>query len=64
VTSADRHGKAVLLTCSNSDQAIRALLARYPDARDIEIVGAGLEEAFLQLTNGAEVSPEHDKALA
>jgi ABC-2 type transport system ATP-binding protein len=34
----------------DSDAAIRALLARYPDARDIEITGAGLEEAFLELT--------------
>jgi len=30
--------------------AIRALLAAYPDVRDIEITGAGLEQAFLQLT--------------
>ncbi len=50
VTSADRHGAAVLLRCSDSDSAIRALLDRYPSARDIEITGAGLEEAFLELT--------------
>ena len=39
-----------MLNCSDSDSAIRALLASYPDVRDIEISGAGLEEAFLQLT--------------
>jgi len=50
VTSAERRGQAVVLSCSDSDAAIRALLAAYPDARDIEISGAGLEEAFLQLT--------------
>ena len=52
VTTADRHGEAVVLTCSNSDEAIRALLADYPDARDVEITGAGLEEAFMRLTVG------------
>jgi ABC-2 type transport system ATP-binding protein len=50
VTSAERHGAAVILRCGDSDAAIRALLDRYPSARDIEIAGAGLEEAFLELT--------------
>jgi len=55
VTSADRRGEAVTLRCTDSDAAIRALLARFPEARDIEIGGAGLEEAFLELTgNGRE----------
>lgn len=52
VSGDNRHGEAVVLTCSNSDEAIRALLAAYPDARDIEITGAGLEEAFMRLTVG------------
>lgn len=50
VATADRHGDAVILSCADSDRAIRALLERYPDTRDIEIAGAGLEEAFLKLT--------------
>jgi ABC-2 type transport system ATP-binding protein len=50
VSAAERRGEAVVLACSDSDAAIRALLERYPDARDIEIAAAGLEEAFLQLT--------------
>jgi ABC-2 type transport system ATP-binding protein len=50
VASVDRHGDAVILSCSDSDAAIRALLEAYPDARDIEITGAGLEQAFLELT--------------
>ena len=50
VTGVERRGEAVVLNCSDSDTAIRALLASYPDVRDIEISGAGLEEAFLQLT--------------
>jgi ABC-2 type transport system ATP-binding protein len=58
VSSADRRGEAVVLTCADSDQAIRALLAAYPGARDIEIIAAGLEEAFLTLTgDAAEPSP-------
>jgi ABC-2 type transport system ATP-binding protein len=50
VAGVERRGEAVVLVCSDSDTAIRALLDAYPDARDIEIRGAGLEEAFLQLT--------------
>src|SRR5829696_9932478 len=46
VAAAERHGAAAVLRCSDSDTAIRALLERYPYARDIEIVGARLEEAF------------------
>jgi ABC-2 type transport system ATP-binding protein len=50
VAAADRRGDAAVLICSDSDAAIRALLTRYPGARDIEIAGAGLEEAFVELT--------------
>jgi ABC-2 type transport system ATP-binding protein len=50
IGSAERRGEAVILRCTDSDAAIRALLERYPAARDIEITGAGLEEAFLELT--------------
>jgi len=53
VSGVDRRGEAVMLTCADSDQAIRALLAAYPHARDIEIIAAGLEEAFLTLTGDA-----------
>jgi ABC-2 type transport system ATP-binding protein len=53
VVSAERHGEAVILSCSDSDAAIRALLAAYSGARDIEISGAGLEAAFVQLTTAA-----------
>jgi ABC-2 type transport system ATP-binding protein len=45
-----RHGDAVTLVCGDSDAALRALLQRYPAARDVEVAGAGLEEAFLELT--------------
>jgi ABC-2 type transport system ATP-binding protein len=55
VSGADRHGDSVTLICLDSDAAIRALLDAYPDARDIEVTGAGLEDAFMQLTVGEEV---------
>src|SRR5579863_3184964 len=50
VTAVDRKGDAVTLSCSNSDATLRDLLATYPFIRDIEVRGAGLEEAFLELT--------------
>jgi ABC-2 type transport system ATP-binding protein len=56
VTGAERHGEVVILTCSDSDTAIRALLPRYPSARDIEISGADLEQAFVQLTGEKEAA--------
>ncbi len=54
VASADRHGESVILSCSDSDLTIRALLARYPSAKDIEIAGGSLEDAFLELTGGPD----------
>jgi ABC-2 type transport system ATP-binding protein len=50
VTAADTRGESVLITCSDSDIALRAFLPAFPAASDIEVTGAGLEEAFLQLT--------------
>jgi ABC-2 type transport system ATP-binding protein len=54
VKKAERRGEAMTLRCGDSDAAIRALLVAYPAARDVEISGAGLEEAFLQLTGDAD----------
>jgi ABC-2 type transport system ATP-binding protein len=52
VAVVERRGVAVTLRCMDSDRAIRALLAAFPAASDLEISGAGLEEAFLELTGG------------
>jgi ABC-2 type transport system ATP-binding protein len=60
VARAERRGEAVVLSCADSDQAIRALLERYPAARDIEIAGAGLEDAFLALTADPHADPDPD----
>jgi ABC-2 type transport system ATP-binding protein len=57
VQSAERRGEAIVLHCTDSDAAIRALLVAQPTVSDIEIAGAGLEEAFLLLT-GDEKSEE------
>ena len=55
VVGVERHGTVIVLSCTDSDVAIRALLDAHPDARDIEIASAGLEEAFVELT--AEPEP-------
>jgi ABC-2 type transport system ATP-binding protein len=43
-------GTAITLTCPDSDAALRALLSAHPTASDVEVGGAGLEDAFLALT--------------
>ncbi|MGB8179384.1 MAG: ABC transporter ATP-binding protein [Acidimicrobiales bacterium] len=53
VASAEQRGEGFIIKCTDatsSDAALRALLGQYPQARDIEVRGAGLEEAFLDLT--------------
>jgi ABC-2 type transport system ATP-binding protein len=50
VRSAELRADQAVLTCSDSDAALRALLAAHPAAHDIEITALGLEDAFLALT--------------
>jgi ABC-2 type transport system ATP-binding protein len=59
VRAVQRRGAVVTLRCADSDAAIRALLVDFPAASDLEISGAGLEEAFLELT-GAQ-GPDDDR---
>ena len=64
VTKAERHGEGVTLSCADvdtTDNALREFLTRYPGARDIEVRGVGLEEAFLELTADDEddIASEH-----
>jgi ABC-2 type transport system ATP-binding protein len=54
VVGVERRGEAVILSCSDPDMALRALLHEFPSAHDIELHAAGLEEAFLALTGTAE----------
>ncbi len=62
VLAADRHGAAVILSCTDSDIALRALLPAFPAMRDIEVSGGSLEEAFMELTadqgDSAQADPE------
>ena len=50
VTLAERQGATVTLTCDDADAALRAFVAAEPGARDFEVRGADLEDAFLALT--------------
>ena len=53
VAHAEQRGEGFVIKCADansSDTALRALLIQFPQARDIEVRGAGLEEAFLDLT--------------
>jgi ABC-2 type transport system ATP-binding protein len=63
VAAVQRRGAAVILRCGDSDAAIRALLGAFPAASDLEISGAGLEEAFLELTSG-EDEDDDDREVA
>jgi ABC-2 type transport system ATP-binding protein len=51
VSAVDLRGEAVSIRAADSDAALRALLAAHPVARDIEVSGADLEDAFLALTS-------------
>ena len=57
VTHVERRGEAVVLACTDSDAAIRALLSTFPEAKDIEVTGAGLEAAFIELTAEDDEEP-------
>jgi ABC-2 type transport system ATP-binding protein len=59
VRSAQRHGDAVTLACSDADVALPAMLSAFPMARDIEVAGGSLEEAFLELTTTEPVTGQH-----
>jgi ABC-2 type transport system ATP-binding protein len=52
VRAVEAHGATIVLECTDSDAALRALLAAEPDARHVEVSGADLTDAFLTLTRG------------
>jgi len=54
VSAAELHGDVAVLRCPGSDAALRALLSRFQEARDIEVRGGSLEEAFIELTADEE----------
>jgi ABC-2 type transport system ATP-binding protein len=64
VAAVDRRGDVVVLSCADSDAAIRALLDAHPEAHDIEIASAGLEDAFVQLTGGEDGAVDEAAGVA
>ena len=65
VSRAERHGDTVSLYSADSDAVLRAFLSEYPQARDIEVAGSGLDTAFRALTGepGTEVTVPPGGAL-
>ncbi len=57
VTAVEHRGELAALRSSDSDTTLRTLLATFPDVHDIEIVSAGLEDAFLALTDDHTGTP-------
>ena len=53
VAGVESQGPRMLLRCTDSDAAVRALLTAWPDCHDIEISTGNLEDAFLELTSAA-----------
>jgi ABC-2 type transport system ATP-binding protein len=51
VTHVELRGTRVILQSEDSDATIRALLATYPTASDIEIVARNMDDAFMALTS-------------
>jgi ABC-2 type transport system ATP-binding protein len=64
VTHMEQRGSRILLQSEDSDATLRALLASYPAAADIEIVSRNMDDAFMALTSrpstssGSEVASE------
>lgn len=56
VASAERVGAATSLLTSHAEDVVRQLLHLDPNLSDLEVAGAGLEEAFLALTNSASAA--------
>jgi ABC-2 type transport system ATP-binding protein len=57
VADVEIRGGAVMLSSTDSDTALRAFLAAEPTAADIEVRGAGLDEAFMELTAPPATTP-------
>ena len=63
VVSAQWNGQQVEIVASDADRVVFELFTRDPRLRDLEVVGAGLEEAFLTITKGERVSETTQEVL-
>ncbi|MEW9532453.1 ABC transporter ATP-binding protein [Microbispora sp. NPDC049125] len=50
VAGVELRGGRAELRSADADAVVRELLARFPGTHDIEVIGAGLDEAFIRLT--------------
>lgn len=60
VSAADHDVRRIVLQSTDSDRTLRALVATFPEAHDIEIGTTRLEDAFLALT-GHDQKTEQDR---
>lgn len=51
VTSCERQGERVVVLTNTAEAVVKRILDAAPDLRDLEVVGADLEEAFVALTH-------------
>ena len=58
VVSAEVHGQEVALRCDDADSTVAEMYSRYGKLRDIQVSGAGLEDALLALTSSEPVTEE------
>ncbi|MEU1598715.1 ABC transporter ATP-binding protein [Streptomyces sp. NPDC005708] len=47
-------GDRVTLACTDTDAVLRLVVSKYPDARDIEVKGLDIEDAFFALIGGQQ----------
>jgi ABC-2 type transport system ATP-binding protein len=52
VVGFSRHGAMVTLETSAAEDTVRAMFAKLDEIHDLEVTGAGLQDAFLALTRG------------
>jgi ABC-2 type transport system ATP-binding protein len=57
VVSVEVHGQEVALRCDDADSTVAEMYSRYGRLRDIQVSGAGLEDALLALTSSEPVAP-------
>jgi ABC-2 type transport system ATP-binding protein len=60
VSQVELRGDRVSISSKSSDAALRALLSDFPQARDIEVVAMGLEDAFLNLTDTQSTTDDNE----
>jgi ABC-2 type transport system ATP-binding protein len=55
VTEVESRAERISVQTADSDATLRAVLARYPAAHDIEVLSRTMDDAFLALTHSPEL---------